>query len=373
MHLLPLFFQAFMSTAEAGKCDKYVNQAANQDGAALVRTFASLARCDKKMAEDNFLIAFLPKANDLNTLVSLSEVAITAEVWTPTWKMLGKIKDYSTRNDVAAEIGTKCSNNPQVMKFLQGAYFALKNIEFSQWDDAYLSCDSEELNTWLTSQAENPPAQESDEKYNTLLTILVKDKRKDALPHLQTAALKAAQNNGPFDSIIIQMNAAVEPGLGETMSEEDKVALEEAFMNIAKEVPSKAELIAQQLSTLGSERSSELLKLIYADRMKNGRLTYGAVAVEAGECKGKKQAIIHLAEVTDPAKRMVILQDVTAPLRASKPKLKKCDTGDWPISTTPEPIKSSAALDALVQTLTEKYEKDGFKVKVVKESSITLD
>ena len=57
--------------------------------------------------------------------------------------------------------------------------------------------------------------------------------------------------------------------------------------------------------------------------MKDGRLTYGAVAVEAGECKGKKQAIIHLAEVTDPAKRMVILQDVTTPLRASKPKLKK--------------------------------------------------
>ena len=61
MQLLPLFFQAFMSTAEAGKCDEYVNQAANQEGAALVRTFASLARCDKSMAEDNFLNAFSSK------------------------------------------------------------------------------------------------------------------------------------------------------------------------------------------------------------------------------------------------------------------------------------------------------------------------
>lgn len=373
MQILPLIFQAFMSTAEAGKCDAYVNKAATQEGAALVRTFAQLARCDKNMAEDNFLGAFLPRAKDLDTLVQLSETAITAEVWNPTWKMLGRIKDYGTRNDVASEIGAKCSSNPQVMKFLQGAYFALKNIEFSQWDDAYLSCEAEELNTWLVSQAENPPAQESDEKYNSLLTILVKAKRKDALPHLQTAALKAAKNNGPFDTIIIQMNAAVEPGLGETMSEEDKTALEEAFMNVAQEVPSKAELIAQQLATLGSDRSSDLLKLIYADRMTDGRLTYGAIAVEAGECKGKKQAILHLAEVSDPAKRMVILQDVTEPLRSSKPKLKKCETSDWPISTTPEPIKSSDDLDALIQTLTEKYEQDGFKVKVVKEATITLN
>ena len=373
MHILPLLFQAFIGTAEAGKCDTYVNQAATQEGAALVRTFAKLARCDKNMAEDNFLGAFLPRANDLNTLVSLSETAITAEVWTPTWKMLGKIKDYGTRNDVAAEIGAKCANNEQVMKFLQGAYFALKNIEFSQWDDAYLSCEADELNTWLISQAENPPAQKFDEKYNSLLTILVKAKRRDALPHLQTAALKAAQNNGPFDGIIVQMNAAVEPGLGETMSAEDKAALEEAFMNVAQEVPGKAELIAQQLTALGSDRSSDLLKLIYADRMTDGRLTYGALAVESGECKGKKQAVIHLAEVTDPAKRMVILQDVTAPLRASKPKLKKCETGEWPISTTPEPIKSSGDLDALVKTLTDKYEGDGYKVKVVKEAAIVLD
>ena len=373
MYIIPLIMQIFIGTAEAGKCDPYVNQAASQEGATLVRTFAKLAHCDKKMAEENFLGAFLPRANDLNTLVSLSETAITAEVWNPTWKMLGKIKDYGTRNDVASEIGAKCSSNPQIMKFLQGAYFALKNIEFSQWDDAYLACEEDEFKTWMVSQVENPPAQESDEKYNSLLTIMVKDNRVGAIPHLQVAALKAAKNNGPFNSIISQMNAAVEPGLGGTMSESDKVALEDAFMSIATDVPEKAEFIAEQLSFLGSDRSSDLLKIIYADRMTNDRLTYGALAVEAGECKGKKQAIIHLAEVTDPAKRMVILQAVTEPLRSSKPKLKKCESGEWPISTTPEPIKSSADIDALVQTLTDKYEKDGFKVKVVKEATIVLD
>ena len=76
----------------------------------------------------------------------------------------------------------------------------------------------------------------------------MKDKRKDALPHLQTAALKAAQNNGPFDSIIIQMNAAVEPGLGETMSEENKVALEDAFLRtLRKRYRQRQELIMHSL------------------------------------------------------------------------------------------------------------------------------
>mgnify|MGYP006092935669 CR=1 FL=1 len=371
MYILPLIMQIFISTAEAGKCDAYVNQAASQSGATLVKTFAKLTRCDKKMAEENFLGAFLPRANDLNTLVSLSETAITAEVWNPTWKMLGKIKDYGTRNDVASEIGAKCSSNPQVMKFLQGAYFALKNIEFTQWDDAYLACEEETFNTWMVAQVENPPAQESDEKYNSLLTIVVKHKRVEALPHLQVAALKSAKNNGPFNSIINQMNAAVEPGLGGTMSDSEKIALEDAFMSIATDYPEKAEFIAQQLNILGSDRSSDLLKLIYADRMTGDRLSYGALAVEA--CESKKQAVIHLAEVTDPAKRMVILQEITEPLRSSKPKLKKCESGEWPISITPEPIKSSDDLDALVQSLTEKYEKVGFKVKVVKEATIILD
>jgi hypothetical protein len=122
---------------------------------------------------------------------------------------------------------------------------------------------------------------------------------------------------------------------------------------------------------LGSDRSSDLLKIIYADRMTGDRLSYGALAVEA--CESKKQAVIHFVKVTDPAKRMVILQEITEPLRSSKPKLKKCESGEWPISITPEPIKSSDDLNALVQSLTEKYEKDGFKVKAVKEATIILD
>ena len=87
--------------------------------------------------------------------------------------------------------------------------------------------------------------------------------------------------------------------------------------------------MAQQLNSVNSTRSGELLKITYADRLKDGRLSYGVVAVEAGECKGKKQAVLHVATVTDPAKRMVVLQEATGPIRASNPKLKKCETDEW--------------------------------------------
>lgn len=364
---------AFIQTAEAGSCgaSKLVAQAASQHGAELVRTFATLARCDKAVAEDNFLGAFLPQANDLQTLIALSETAISGNVWQGPWHMLGKIKDSELRKEVSYEIGAKCTSNPEVLKFLQGGYFALKNSDFTHWDDAYLACEAPEMQEWFVAQVENPPEEEFSEKYNTLLDIFVKSNKGAAIPSLQTAALKAAEK-GPFNMIINQMNSAVQPGLGETMSPENLAAFENAILAIAKAAPSKATTLATQLNAVGSSRSGELLKIIYADRLKNDRLTYGVVAIEAGECKGKKSVVIHYAEVTDPAKRMVILQDATGPMRASAPKLKGCDTGAWPISTTPEPMKGGE-LDALVSQFESKYTTDGYKVKLVKEATIVLE
>jgi hypothetical protein len=69
---------------------------------------------------------------------------------------------------------------------------------------------------------------------------------------------------------------------------------------------------------------------------------------------------------------MVVLQDATGPIRASTPKLKKCETGEWPISITSEPI-ANTELDTLISELTAKYEGEGYKVKVATEATIALD
>ena len=150
----------------------------------------------------------------------------------------------------------------------------------------------------------------------------------DSLAVLQEAAIKSIETEY-FDVIIMQMNNAVQPGLGETMSEDSRTAFENAILAIAAKAPSKALILAQQLNSVNSTRSGELLKITYADRLKDGLLSYGVVAVEAGECKGKKQAALHVATVTDPAKRMVVLQDATGPIRTVQPETQKCETGEW--------------------------------------------
>ena len=123
----------------------------------MVRTFKSLAKCDKQTAEDSFIATFLPRAKDLDTFVALSETAITSDIWVPTWKMLGNIKDYSTRNELTAAIGEKCLENPKVVPFLQASYLGLKNLEFQRWSDAFQYCESEDLAAWIKSTVEKPP------------------------------------------------------------------------------------------------------------------------------------------------------------------------------------------------------------------------
>ena len=102
-----------------------------------------------------------------------------------------------------------------------------------------------------------------------MLEIYIKQNGAGALPKLQEAAL-SAKDNGPFDVIITQMNNAVQPGLGETMSDESRTAFEDAIISIAKDVPEKALFLAQQLNSVESKRSGELLKIIYADRLSEG-------------------------------------------------------------------------------------------------------
>jgi len=361
---------SMIQSANAAKCSAYVTQGANQKGAELVRTFSKLAACDKDMANENFTGAFLPRATDFDTLVSLTETAINAKVWDATWKMLPAIKDYGVGNDIAAEMGKRCSDNPEILQFLQGGYFALKNNDFMQWDDAYVACENEKMTTWFNQQVTNPPSGAFNEKYNTLLDMLIKKDGVNSLPLMQEAALKAA-DDGPFDSILNHMNAAIQPELGSTMSDENRTAFENAVLNIAQEAPHKALELAQQLNAVQSTKSGELLKLIYADRLSDGLLTYGVAAIEAGECKGKKQAFIHYAKVTDPAKRMVILPDVIDTMKAVKAK-SKCETEEWVVTPTSEPV-IDGNVDAFLSELQSKYEGEGYKVKLIAEDTIALD
>ena len=120
----------------------------------------------------------------------------------------------------------------------------LNNTDFMRWDDAYESCESADIDTWFQTQIMGTP--NSRDKYGTLLEIFAKKNGVDSLAVLQEVAIKSAENEY-FDTIIMQMNNAVQPGLGETMSDASRTAFENAILAIAAKAPSKALILAQQL------------------------------------------------------------------------------------------------------------------------------
>jgi len=361
----------------AGKCDALVKKAETTKGTDLAAAYTALAGCDHKLAEDSYM-KLLSNASDADALVAYSLAAIKLDIWNPVWGELSKISDYSARDEVASRVGAACAEEPKVTAFLQGAYFGLRDIEFSQWDDAFAACENPGLTDWLTTQVSTPPEKQYDEKFNALMGIYVNKQKSAALPVLAKAAVKAAKS-GPFDAITAQMDAAVAPSLGETIKPEDQAALEKAFIDVAKGVdPEKAKLVADRLAAAGSEAAAaKLLPAIYPKLVQGGgAFLYGVAAVEAGDCKGKKTAVVHHAVVSDPGKRWNIITDAEPAIRtAAKPQLAKCtvDAGGWPVSVTPTPIAGAKNMESWLNSLAGQLTEKGYAVEMEEEKGIKLN
>lgn len=387
---------AFVPSAHAG-CETLVAKVPNLDHAAVGPAFSELVKCDKKMAESSFpkyleraasapapeprldengeeLPPTGPTAVDFVTDLFIR--AVDGDVWNPAWNAIGKITSYEMRDIVASRVGESCASKPKVVSFLQGAYFGLRDIEFQQWDDAFVTCGDAKLWAWVESQVKAPPAKQFDEKYVALLAIYVRRLRADALPALQEGATKAASSGGPFTAMLAKMGEAVEPRLGESPDPADQEKLVAAMVALAKAVDTeKARGVAQELANAGAEGpAASLLPTLYSDRIQaGGSFLYGAAVIEAGTCGGKKAAIIHYTTATEPGKRWSILGDLEAPMRASKPRLKDCQMEEpWPVVHTPEPIRSAADIDEWAAERQAEWAAKGYDAKLQKEKPIAL-
>jgi hypothetical protein len=373
-----IFLAAILSSSPAeAACDSLARRALNSSSSSLPGNFRALARCSQDEAEAQF-DSLLPRAKSVDSLVQLCMTAIDSDVWGPVWKVLSHdALDYDVRDQVAEKIGSSCAQKPKVVKFLKGAYFGLRDIEFQQWDDALVGCQSPDLDKWLTEQAEKPPKSMFDEKYNALLSVVVSRKGVDALPHLTKAAINGA-HEGPFDAILMQMEAAVRPGIGEPILPESQVRLEASLVEIASNVNrEKARSVADRLANAGAQdAAAQLLSKVYPDRISTaGRFTYGAVSIERAVCDGEKSVVLHVAKVDESGKRWIILNDVRPPMQAVKPKLGKCspEGTEWGVSTTAEPIASSKEIDSWVDSIEKQWIDKGYDVSVKKEKTVTLD
>jgi len=365
------------STPAEASCQYLVRRAAASSASTLARNFTSLAQCSQEEAEASFE-SLLPRAKTVDALVSLSMAAIETEVWNPVWRVLSHdALDYEVRDQVAEVIGQKCTENTKIVAFLKGAYFGLRDLEFQQWDDALVACQDGDWASWLTQQAETPPASLFDDKYNALLSVVGSRLGPDALPVFTKAAVKGA-DNGPFDAILMQMESCVQPGIGESINPENKARLESSLVEIASNVNrDKARSVADRLANAGATTAAaSLLPKVYPDRVnEEGGFLYGAASIERALCSGAKTAVIHLSKVEEPGKRWIILNDVRTPMQDVKPRLGKCESegAEWGVSTTPEPVSSSKDIDSWADKLEKQWSDKGYDVSIKKEKTVSLD
>ncbi|MDP2308989.1 MAG: hypothetical protein Q8P18_23400 [Pseudomonadota bacterium] len=365
-----------VSAASAATCDAQLTRIGALSGDDTPGAFADLAKCDRKVAEANFN-RYLERATDSDAVVGLFLAAVDTEVWNPAWGALSKITSYDARDEIAQRVGESCADRPKVVSFLQGAYFGLRDIEFQQWDDAFKACADPGLAAFVEKQVQAPPAKMFDEKFNALLDIYVKARRVAALPALTTGAIKAAKDGGPFEPMLMKMGEAVAPELGGQTTAEDQKKLEDALVSVAKQVTAdQARGVANQLANSGADAAAaQLLPTLYPDRVQSGGgFLYGAVAVEAGECDGKKSAVIHFAPVSESGQRWAIASAAQGSLRATKAKLGKCTAVEspWAVLTTPEPVKTAADAEKWVESVQAEWEKKGYTVKVQKEKPVSI-
>lgn len=360
-----------MAPTAHASCSSIADKAGTINGDAVGGTFAQLAQCDAKLAEDRFP-DFMRASTDVGSLVGLSLAAIDTGVYAPVWGLLEKVPEISTRDEVAKGVGASCNDHAKVNDFLKGAYTQMHDRQFGMWRDAYRNCKSEELGSWLVEVVAQPPAVSYDEKYNVVTAALVKSQGAASLPVFGDAAIAAAANGGPFTTLLDRMNEVVRPATyGGVIAPEDQAALQETLSKVAAAVgQEQASLVANRLYQSGAEEAAvALLPVIYADRIQGkADLLYGAAAVES--CDG--EAIVHFALVIEPSSRWSIVDDVTLALRAFKPKLKCTAEGDWPVMTSHEPLVDKAALEGWVAEVEGQWSGRDLAVKSREEKGITL-
>jgi hypothetical protein len=357
-----MWWTTWVAVAWAGNCQPLAAKASSVRGDAVPPAFQALVKCDPVLAEQVFP-DFLRATGDVESLVALSYV------YKP---VVGALETVAgARGEVAGAFGASCLGHPNATLFFQAAHADSKPRTFASWRDGLIACREPGLTTWLGTVVLAPPAEVVSDRYTTALAAYAHHRGREALPDLQKAAIAAANNRGPFrDVLTTTLDVVRGMGvLGTNLSPEDRKLLEDHLLAVGKAVPPEAAReVAERLSAMGSDAAAaQLLPVVYADRLHDGKLLYGIAGFEA--CDG--QTVVHWAEAEAAGSKWSVQSDAESAARAFKPRL-KCDAGTWPVAVTPEPVKSANDVAAWGEKLVTEAEARGTEAEAREEKAISL-
>jgi hypothetical protein len=339
------------ASAEAADCEALARRAPTLGSAQVAGAWTDLARCDAAMAEARFE-DFMRSTKDVDGLVALAFAAMDAGQHRATSTLLEKVTDYAARDEAARSVGEQCAGH-KLQPFLAATYATGKDRAFTSWREAMIRCTSPEVQGWLQGTTETPPPNAIHDKYATVVEAWRRQKKLDALPALEKAAIAAGRNGGPFGTVLDAMTEAVRPeGFG-PLPAENQTALEEALVRVARAGDAAhARDVGERLFKSGSEeRAATLLSIAWSDRLQgDNTLLYGVASLERCET----EAVVHYAGLHEPGTRWNVAGLVDAEARAFKPKL-KCGATDWVVVTSPEPVADAAAVAAFAEELASRW------------------
>ena len=90
-----------------------IKQAGSAKGKNLIQVYEKLVACDKDTATTEFE-TFMKRANEIDTLSKLANVAVQADIFDPIWKLPGNLSDYTQRDELVRSFGQLCTDSPNV-------------------------------------------------------------------------------------------------------------------------------------------------------------------------------------------------------------------------------------------------------------------
>lgn len=292
-----------VSIANAQTCDVKALRQAVTDASptGLPSAYAALASCDAAAARSEAPKVF-PRALPGDEGNTIARTAISVGAYEDTRKWITGLQSDERSRTVAA-LGDACGDgDAAVAAFLADTAKALSDRFWTErWYRSLAECRTPEIAELLRKEVQTPSTDRS--RFFAVLEVYSRNLGKDAIPQLKALAITIKD---PDEQMYV-VNAFADAAQVGSESGQDADATKLAIAAIVELAPNLGPKALDQaritLTTLGAPQEADKLAILrYADKKgADGKLHYGAVAIETAACKnGKTNLGIHIGELVEP-------------------------------------------------------------------------